>query len=200
MHVKNPDQIDLKIFRTVYRWVVMSFTLCRFDEYKELRALHFRVLDDKEAIQIFFPRAKNDQFHNGMIKMLPKQANSIMNPMALTLLYFQRCGFQMDGKDTSYINCRVAGAKVNRARGDARLSYSEASKSAKTLLTQLGYGHIRYGESSAKRTGVTVALNNEVPIDIVQQVGGWRTPGMPLTYMSSSAEHKVKIAKDMKIT
>ena len=106
----------------------------------------------------------------------------------------------MDGKDTSYINCRVAGAKVNRARGDARFSYSEASKSAKTLLTQVGYGHIKYGESSAKRTGVTVALNNKVPIDIVQQVGGWRTPGMPLTYMSLLAERKVKIAKDLKIT
>ena len=199
IHVAHPERIDMKVFRTVFRWVVMSFTLCRFDEFKELRALHFTVVEDQQAIQVFFPRAKNDQFHNGTLKMLPKQEDSILNPMALTLLYFQRFGLQMNGTDTSYINCRITGTSVKRALGNVRLSYSEAAKLAKGLLRQMGYGHIRYGESSAKRTGVTVALNSDVPIDVVQQVGGWKTPGMPLTYMASSIDHKVRIVKDMKI-
>lgn len=199
IHLRDIEQIDLKVFRTVFRWVVMAFTLCRFDDFNELRALDFKVLESQEAIQVFFPRSKNDQFHNGMIKMLPQQANSIINPMALALLYFKRFGFHMDGSDTSYINCRISGNSVKKVRGEVRLSYGEASKLAKSLLSEIGYGHIRYGESSAKRTGVTVALNQEVPIDVVQQVGGWRTTGMPLTYMSSSVDHKVKIAKDMKI-
>ena len=199
VYVMEPEKIDFKIFRTVYRWVVMAFTLCRFDDFAELRAKHFQIVEGQDAIQIFFPRSKNDQFHNGMIKMLPRQDDSIVNPLALTLLYFKKCGFQMNGIDDSFINCRMAGNVSQRARGDAKLSYSEASKQAKLLLAQLGFEHIRYGESSAKRTGVTVALNQEVPIDTVQQVGGWRTQGMPLTYMSSSVSHKIKIVKDMKI-
>ena len=54
-------------------------------------------------------------------------------------------------------------------------------------------GEIRYGESSAKRTGTTLALKNGVSVDEVQQIGGWKTAGMPMRYWVSLDENKLDL-------
>ena len=115
-------------------------------------------------------------------------------------IYFKRFGFEMDGKDSSYIHCRLRNKKSGQVP-DARytLSYAAAAAESKALLEQNGYGSLKYGEgSSAKRAGVTAAIHKGVPIDTVQQCGGWKTNSMPLHYLQNSETHKVNIAKKMK--
>ena len=198
-HARKPENIDLARFRVIYRWVVMVHTLCRFDGYKELKARHFTLLKDKSAIQVRFLKSKTDQYHNGMIKMLPKKEGSVFCPVAITALYFKRCGYQMDGKDQNYINCRITGKnRGQKAMGETQLSYSTASLQAKQLLKELGYDADRYGESSAKRTGVTEALRQGASIDTIQQVGMWKTSYMPLMYAQNTVEYKTDIVKRMK--
>ena len=82
--------------------------------------------------------------------------------------------------------------------GKFSLSSSEAGKQAKQLAVSLG--HVgQYGETSAKRTGVTEALRNGVSIDTLQQVGQWKNSAMPLYYLQNSNAYKVKIYKQMNL-
>ena len=194
-----PD-ISLKKFRIIFKWVVEISTLCRFDDFVQLRARDFTPTADRNSIEIFFPRSKNDQFHKGQSKYLDRCRGQIWNPVEIAAIYFRRFGFQMDGKDDSFIHCRLRQTK-NGLEPDARytLTYTAAAAESKALLKENGYGDIRYGEgSSAKRAGVSSAIHKGVAIDTVQQCGGWRTNSMPLHYLQNSETHKVNIAKEMK--
>ena len=54
------------------------------------------------------------------------------------------------------VNCRYTNKDgVQVAQGQHKLSYGTASQQAKQLLEDMGYESKNYGESSAKRTGVT---------------------------------------------
>lgn len=193
-------EIDLMKLRTLYRWVVLRQTAGRFTDFDELQALHFSLSEDKQNIKIVFPLTKGDQMANGTLKYLPKKEGSI-DPFLLTLIYFKRCGFKMSKTDESFINCRVQ----RNENGEQvpipteRLCYSNASAQAKSLLEELGFSTELYGETSTKRSGVTEALENGNTYDEVQQIGGWKTPGMPAWYAANNEKHKIKLVKNMKI-
>ena len=198
--VHHIEDISLQKFRIIFKWVIEICMLCRFNDYVQLQAKHFTPAKDKNSIEIFFPRSKNDQFHKGQSKYLDRCKGQIWNPVDITALYFKRFGFKMDGKDDSYVHCRLR-RKGNMQVPDGRykLSYAAAAAESKKLLEQYGYGALRYGEgSSAKRAGVTSAIHKGVSIDTVQQCGGWKTNSMPLHYLQNSETHKVNIAKQMK--
>ena len=202
IHVEQPERINLKKFRTIFKWMIMAYTLCRGDEFYHLQAKHFRLTDDGNDIAITFPRSKTDQYHNSFVKYIPKENGEVLNPVEITALYFKRCGFKMDCKDESFIDCRIAWSKSGyRARGDCRLGKSSGNQASKQLMEEYGYDSSKYGEnSSAKRLGVSEAVHKGVPIDVVQQCGGWKTSYMPLMYLKNSEQHKVKIARAMKFS
>ena len=179
----NVMDIDLMKFRTLYRWVVLRQTAGRFSDFDELQALHFSLSEDKQNIKIIFPLTKGDQLANGTLKYLPKKEGSI-DPFLLTLIYFKRCGFKMSKKDKSYINCRVKRDENGKhvPIPTERLTVSNASAQAKSLLEELGFSTELYGETSTKRAGVSEALENGNTLDELQQIGGWKTPGMPAWY------------------
>ena len=191
------EDINAIALRTIYRWTVMFFTLCRFNEFKKLKGKHFSTAEGGEGIKIIFPCAKNDQLHKGQEKMIPKQMGETIDPMGLTLVYFRRMGLEMNEAEEGYINCRInsKGKAVKRRP----LGETTAVESAKKLLRDYGAGNIRYGESSAKRTGTTLALKNGVSVDEVQQIGGWKTAGMPMRYWVSLDENKLDLVTKMNI-
>ena len=78
------------------------------------------------------------------------------------------------------------------------MSRSEAAKQGKKLAVSLGHDG-RYGETSAKRTGVTEALSRGISIDTLQQVGQWKTNSMPLYYLENSNAHKVSVYNEMNL-
>ena len=196
--VDTPQLIDLQVFRTLYRWVFCAHTLTRFEGYSYLKAKHFKRLPCGSAIAVKVPREKNDPKCKGQDKMLSNQPGNKVNPMMLTELYFQVCGYTI-GQGEQYINCRIM--KVNGRsvpHHKFSLSRSEAAKQGKKLAASLGHTG-RYGETSAKRMGVTEALRSGVSIDTLQQVGQWKNNAMPLYYLQNSDAHKVKVYKQMNL-
>jgi hypothetical protein len=134
----DPQQIDLKIFRTLFRWVIMIFTLCRFDGFNHLQAKHFTITADQQAIRILFPKSKTDQFHNGKVSYLPREEGSAFNPVALTALYFKKCGLKFDGVDETTGKLQVH--EQRRSSSSARPAQVELWYSITTSEAAVG-GH-----------------------------------------------------------
>ena len=192
----NLDKICLSKFRTIFRWTIVKYTMCRWDGFDYLRAKHFR-LSEEGSIFIHFPMSKGDQTGKGKICTLATREH-ISNPVALTLLYFKVFNMEMDEKDESRINCALRYTKDGLvAKKDQGLSYNEGSKQAKRLLEEMGFSSEGYGESSAKRAGVTEPLERGATVEQIQLVGGWKTPGMPLYYAQMNEQFKIDLAKKM---
>lgn len=200
-YVEDVMKIDLMKLRILFRWVVARHTLCRFDSYSYLQAKHFEVSSCQTAINVTFPKGKTDQFRNGEVKPLYMNHDSVINPMLLTLVYFQRCGYSMDQTDESYINCMIKRTKQGQEPiPDRWLSAGTAKQQGRALLEELGFDGSRHGNTSAKRGGVTDSLRGGASVETLQQVGLWKTAGMPLYYAKNDEAYKIQKAWDMKLT
>ena len=192
--------INLPYFRTIFQWVVMGATLCRFEGYRHLKAKHFSIFTDTtgaKGVRIFFPLEKNDVTHRGKVKMMAQgEPGSIIEPVSLTMLYFERCGFRMADDDDNYILCRTI--RKDEADGRYQLGYQTSVNDGKKVLESVGFGHIKYGSSSTKRIGATNAIVNDVDLDTVTHAGGWATREMVTRYTEHSDDFKLKIARNMK--
>ena len=195
-HRKNVKNIDLETFRTVFKWVIQAKTICRFEEFSKLRAEDFRPIEGEESIMISFVRgAKNDQMHRGSERAITRERDKWMDPYALTIMYFERCGFKMVKGDKSFVCCAIK--RNGEARKDTSISRQTASACTTKLLRKYGEDPRKYGETSGKRLGVTEAFKKGVPIEKIQEIGNWRTPDMPLRYIHASDSYKVELAKQM---
>ena len=193
----NLEKICLSKFRTIFRWVVIKYTMGRWDGYDYLRAKHFKMSECEKAIFVLYPMSKGDQTGKGKICTLATRKH-ISNPVALTLLYFKLFGMEMDGRDESRINCALRYTKAGLVpKADQGLSYNEGCKQAKKLLEEMGFSSKGYGESSAKRAGVTESLEGGATVEQIQLVGGWKTPGMPLYYAQMNEKFKIELAQRM---
>ena len=197
---KSVDEINFVVFRTLYRWMVMGFTLVRFEGYRHVQAKHVNIVTDKEgkrAVSILFIKDKNDQVHNGSTRMLPEQQGEIIEPLTLTLLFFQKAGFTL-GKGEDFLNCRSRGMNGSKANGRFPLSYTTALEDGKKVARELGFADVKYGETSAKRLGASNARQNNVSLDTIAHVGGWRNKSMVERYLANSVDTKMQHARDLK--
>ena len=193
----NLEKIDLSKFRTIFRWTIIKYTMCRWDGFDYLRAKHFSLSKEGNDLFVMFPRSKSDQFGKGKKCTLASRVH-ISNPVTLTLLYFKLFGLEMDGVDESRINCALRYTKEGLVpKKDESLSYNEGMKQAKKMLEDLGFSSEGYGESSAKRAGVTEPLERGATVEQIQLVGGWKTPGMPLYYAQMNEQFKIELAQKM---
>ena len=197
-HVWGKDLKDINFvtFRTLYRWMLGAITLARYEGIRHIQSKDVKVVTDSRgvrAVQVHLRKEKNDQMHLGNYRMLPEAPGEVIEPLTLTLLFFKRAGFKL-GEGDNYISCRSQGSSAD---GRFQLSYSTAQADGKKLLKELGF-NIRYGENSARRLGASNARRNNVPMDVIEEVGGWKTKGMVERYLSNTVDSKIKQAKALK--
>ena len=187
------DKIDFVILRTLYRWLVAAYTMVRYEGIRHVKAKHVKIVTDSKgqrAVQIYIEKEKNDQLHLGQFRVMPEAPGEIIEPVTLTLIYFKRAGFEI-GKGEEYVWCRTQGRKAD---GRYPLAYPTTLKDGKKLVKDLGYD-IRYGENSSRRLGATNAFRNNVPMDKIAAIGGWKTKGIVEHYLSNTVDSKVAQAK-----
>ena len=190
---KPIKEIDFVVFRTLYRWTVAAYTMIRFEGIRHIRSKHVKIVTDsfgQRAVQIYVEKEKNDQLHMGQFRVMPEAPGEIIEPVTLTLLYFKRAGFTI-GKGEEFVWCRSQG---KRADGRNALAYPTTLKDGKKLAKSLGY-EIRYGENSTRRLGATNALRNNVPMDKIAAIGGWKTKGIVEHYLSNTVDSKIAQAQ-----
>ena len=199
----RPMQIDAMAFRAIYRWVIMYFTFCRFDDYNNLQAKHFVKFNDR--IEITFPAAKNDAHHEGRSTPLPRKTGSFC-PWTITVMYFKRFDLRFKTStmtDSSYVNChvkrqRARGAIMTVAEPTRTLCYSNAVQQARDLLDKHigthGFPGAAYTEKSAKMEGVTRALDAGMTTTDAMHHGRWSSPSIPARYKANSTQYKMATA------
>ena len=157
----------------VLYWPVKYDLQPRYEGIKHLMSKYISIVKDskgRRAIQIYLEKEKNKQLHKGQYRMLPESPGEIIKPLSLTLLYFKRAGFTLNKRD-NYICCWSQG---KNADGMFSLHYTTVIANGKSLVKQLGFD-IRYRENSAQRLGASNARLNNVPMDVIEEVGGWKT-------------------------
>ena len=197
-YVWGKDLADIEFikFRTLYRWMVGAITLARFEGIRHVKSKDVKIVTTSSgdrAVQIYIEKEKNDQLHRGQYRMLPEASGEVIEPLTLTLMYFKKAGFSL-GEGDNYICCRTMG---KAADGRHALRYCTAVSDGKKLVKELGYD-IRYGENSARGLGASNARRSGVPMDIIEEVGGWKTKGMVKRYLTNTVDSKVGQAKTLK--
>jgi hypothetical protein len=106
-HLPTCATIDPTHFRTIFRLVVEYHTLYRLNCFRSLQARHFEQV--AEDILVTFPRAKNDQFHEGRSSFLNAAPDDPYCPVKLVINYFNRfsLAFGAAANDPSFVNFQL---------------------------------------------------------------------------------------------
>ena len=80
-----------------------------------------------------------------------------------------------------YLNCRILKSKGFRAKPTEKLSYTSSLESSKKLLASLGLEG-NFTEKTFKSSGVSEAVEKNVPLIDIQLHGRWKSLETPLIY------------------
>ena len=187
-------KVDIYELRTVFKLVIIYFTLCRFSDYQKLQARHFSRKGDD--MLIVFPTAKNDQMHRGQVTVV-KGNGSEFCPVKLAELYFHQLQLRMgeENQDKRYVYCRIrkVAGRWTAATGQAA-SASKARESLQVLLKKAGCETKGVTAKSFKMLGVTKMMEAGMTAEEVAIHGRWRSKDMPLRYKHNSDEYKTGVA------
>ena len=182
---------DLLTWRTVVRLYTCYKCFCRWSCYQQLTPNDVTFHADHVSIE--FRYAKNDQFYSGSFSFLSVIPGSPYCPGLIFSSYITVMKFSRD-LSVEFLNCRVLRSKeIYRAKPSEKLSYSNSSKDTKTLLASLGL-HGNYSEKSFKVSGVSRAIDNNVPLIDVQAHGRWKSLETPLIYTQKSLKRKLGVS------
>jgi hypothetical protein len=193
--LKDKISSDPVLLRTYVRDVIIYFTFCRFNCYSKLRAMDLE--DNGDSIEITFPSAKNDQYHNKRTTVVVANDTAV-NPVEIIRNYFKLCGFKFGraNGDKSYLNCVMRRSKAGWfADGRRSISYATATKNVQDMVSSVGLDATGITDKSFKMLGVTRTVNKGAALDDVAQHGRWITTSMPLHYKHNSIEYKEQIAR-----
>jgi len=193
--LKDKISSDPVLLRTYVRDVIIYFTFCRFNCYSKLRAMDLE--DNGDSIEITFPSAKNDQYHNGRTTVVVANDTAV-NPVEIIRNYFKLCGFKFGraNGDKSYLNCVMRRSKAGWfADGRRSISYATSTKNVQDMVSSVGLDATGLTDKSFKMLGVTRTVNKGAALDDVAQHGRWITTSMPLHYKHNSIEYKEQIAR-----
>ena len=193
-HENDIFRVDVFKLRTITRVVVEYYTFCRGADYRQLQARNIEEVG--EDLLITFPKAKNDQLHEGRTTMLAANQGDTC-PVRLVKLYYKRFGLKFGeaASDTSYLHCRIR-KHGGRHYADKKhqASMSLAAEELKGILAEMGEESGGVSDKSFKMLGVTRTLEAGASAEQVSLHGRWITMNMPLRYKHNSMGFKKQTA------
>ena len=185
---EGPAANPLKL-RTIARIVVIYFTLCRGADYMELQARHVEL--HGQDLVITFPKTKNDQLHNGHLRVLTKRDGGLCGPTVLAA-YMRRIGLTMGAaaNDTRPLHCRIRKTASGWMATAAKASASKAREELQDILSSMGWDKKAATDKSFKMLGVTEMLRAGMSVEEVANHGGWKTTDIVRRYQHNSLEYK----------
>jgi hypothetical protein len=157
--LKHKISSDPVLLRTYVRDVIIYFTFCRFNCYSKLRAMDLE--DNGDSIEITFPSAKNDQYHNGRTTCVVANDTDV-NPVEIIRTYFKLCGFKFGraNGNKSFLNCVMRRSKAGWfADGRRSISYATSIKNVQDMVSSVGVDATGITDKSFKMLGVTRTVN-----------------------------------------
>ena len=197
VYASNIQLINPIVLRTLCRTTVEYFLHCRFNDFAQLEARHFRLTD--AGIEVTFPRGKTDQLHNGSSSVLVANGSDFC-PVWIVSTYFRRAGFSFSNirEDFSKVNCQIRKSGGSWIfQNHKKLGRTTAIEQLQQLLRKWGFPSIGVTDKSAKSEGVTRSLEAGASLEEVQLHGRWKTLDIPMRYKRNSVEFKAKIAQNV---
>lgn len=198
-----PDSLCLLLFlslvnvywlRTITRLTIEYYTFCRFSDYSHLTAADIEEKGDD--LEIYFKKAKNDQFHRGNTTMLAANGQELC-PVRIVKIFYRRFGlrFGKQNGDLTPLHFRIRHVGANYyADKKHKASESLAREELQALLRNMGVNTPRVTDKSFKMLGVTSAMEAGMPVQEVALHGRWKTTEMPLRYKHNSDRFKAAMA------
>ena len=103
---------------------------------------------------------------------------------------------QFTGKKTEFLNCRILTSKNTKAKPKEQLSYTSSLETSKKLMNYLGMQG-NFSEKSFKSSGVTEAVEKNVPLIDIQLHGRWKSLETPLIYTNRSKKRRLEVSKSV---
>jgi hypothetical protein len=129
-YIKQPYRINVYHFRSLFRGVVVFFTLCWYADFTKLTDKEFQ--DCGSYIKITFLTQKNDQFGDNSVHVIPEKPEAAVCPVQFIRSYFLRFGLTFQGTGRP-VNFRIRRDRGNLSSTKYRLSRSTATKYTRQL-------------------------------------------------------------------
>ena len=193
-------KVSMTEWRTVVSIIIKFCFVARNSDVLELRMTNFVFV--KDLLHINFPKAKNDQFHEGSTTTFERQRSKYC-PVYLAAKYFERLGYGQNSK--GFFLPKIQVKRAGRVRGqtiytqkalpDQHISYSTCLIDRRKILERLGLPSKQFSEHSDRIGGVSHLLNNGATIAEAQVHGRWKSDKTTLTYVQRSEQKKRELSR-----
>ena len=197
----HKKETNLIYWRTVWRIIMEFYGGLRWADISELRTNHITFEDNYMTLQL--PKMKNDQFREGNSVHFYKAIDERYCPVTVTRHYLDL--LRKIGKFPIYLQPRLqhtSSSQKGHVLADPHqfLSYRQALKDSRHLLTSIGLDSKNYGEHSGKKGGITWAALNNASRTELTAVGKWKSDKMIETYVSRTPEFHQKVQQKLDIS
>ena len=193
-------RVSMKEWRTVVSIIIKFCFIARNSDVLELRKSNFVFV--KDLLHIYFPKAKNDQYHEGSTTTFERQQSKYC-PVFLAAKYFERLGYGQHSN--GFFLPKIEIKKLGRVKGqtiytqkavpDKHISYKTCLIDRRQVLEKVGLPSKDFTEHSDRIGGVSLLLNNGATIAEAQAHGRWRSEKTPLTYAQRSEKKKRDLSR-----
>ena len=200
---RSPGQFKVSIadWRVVANIIVKFCFLCRSDDVVELKRSHFTFVRD--LLYIHFPKAKNDQFHDGRTTLFEARKNKVYCPVFIVYKYFQRLGYK--NNSDGYFLPKIKTLKVGRKYGKTikvqvpnekdHIGYQTCINDRRRVLNSLGLPGHEFTEHSDKAGGMSTIVNSGANLEDAQTHGRWKSIAVAHSYVQKSEKKKRELSR-----
>ena len=132
-------KIDVKLFRLVFKAVIICITFCRFSDFLILKDSDFHVHD--EFVEIVFPNSKNDQYFEGTNSIIARSEEEFC-PVKLIKLFFKRFNLNFNNANSELNKGKYVNFMISKQAGyltaltNTRLSQSTSTYALEGCLKE----------------------------------------------------------------
>ena len=192
--VSQSDLSDLQELRVVCVILLSYAGFLRFNEVSSIRSEHLSF--SSTHLEIFLPKAKNDQFRQGQTVFITRLHNENC-PVALTERYIEVANMDIKIHQFLFKNMQFKNGKVILSNIDKAMTYTRTKEVVQKKFIQIGLDKQSYKLHSLRAGGTTAACNSHLPDRFVQRHGRWRSDAVKNRYVTDSLEDLLSVSKNL---
>jgi hypothetical protein len=149
-------------------------------------------------MELFLPKAKNDQFRQGQTVYITRLHNENC-PVALLERYIQVAHIALKDDQFLFKNMQYKDKKVQLSVVDKPMTYTRVRELVQKKFMQIGLDKESFKLHSLHAGGTTAACNSHLPDRFVQKHGRWRSDAVKNRYVSDSLDDLLSVSKNLGI-
>ena len=195
VNVYNVKECNL----TEYRFLVLSLLsfagFFRIDELISVKLKDIKIMS--EHMEIFLPRAKNDQHRDGETVYIARTGSKYC-PVWHVEDFLKKAGLEPIEDQTAYLiptlHKTKKGHKASKSRG---ISYTRAYEIFHENLKKLNINGAEYGLHSFRSGGASAAADNGVSDRLISKHGRWSSDSARNSYIKDNKKKRLSVSSSL---